>query len=79
MPDDFRFAVKLWQKFTHPAMYEATTGRDAAIAQGDVNLFNASIRPLRESGKLGALLAKFPPSFKNDDHEHQILGAVINY
>ncbi len=30
------------------------------------------------SGKLGALLAQFPPSFKNDDYGRQILGAVIN-
>lgn len=30
------------------------------------------------SGKLGALLAQFPPSFKNDTYGRQILNAVIN-
>ena len=76
-PPDFRFAVKLWQKFTHPGMYEAATGEAAVISQRDVDLFNNGIEPLYKSGKLGALLAQFPPSFKNDRHGQQILSAVI--
>jgi len=77
-PKDFLFAVKLWQKFTHPKMYRETTGEQAAISQHDVDLFLSSIRPLYQSGKLGALLAQFPPSFKNSDHGQQILSAVIH-
>jgi len=76
-PPDFRFAVKLWQKFTHPKMYEAATGETSVISQEDVDLFNNSLEPLYKSGKLGALLAQFPPSFKNDRHGQQILSAVI--
>jgi uncharacterized protein YecE (DUF72 family) len=76
-PNDFFFAVKLWQKFTHPKMYEAATGEAAVISQSDVDLFNHSIEPLYKSGKLGALLAQFPPSFKNDRYGQQILSAVI--
>ncbi len=76
-PADFLFAVKLWQKFTHPKMYEAATGEAAAISQSDVDLFNHSIEPLYEAGKLGALLAQFPPSFKNDRYGQQMLPAVI--
>ena len=76
-PRDFLFAVKLWQKFTHPRMYEAATGEVAAISQRDVDLFQHSLEPLYKSGKLGALLAQFPPSFRNDRHGQQILSGVI--
>ena len=76
-PPDFRFTVKLWQKFTHPKMYQAATGQAAVISQEDVDLFNSSLEPLYKSGKLGALLAQFPPSFKNDRYGQQILSAVI--
>lgn len=76
-PRDFLFAVKLWQKFTHPKMYEAATGEAAAISQRDVDLFQHSLEPLYKSGKLGALLAQFPPSFRNDRHGQQILSGVI--
>jgi uncharacterized protein YecE (DUF72 family) len=75
---DFRFAVKLWQKFTHPRMYEQATGEEAVISKADVNTFESSLEPLVKSGKLGALLAQFPPSFKNDDHGRQILRAISN-
>ncbi len=77
VPEGFLFTVKLWQKFTHPKMYEAATGREAVISQEDVDLFNSSIEPLLKYDKLGALLAQFPPSFKNDSHGQRILSAVI--
>lgn len=77
-PKDFLFTAKLWQKFTHPKMYEEATGRDAAVSPEDVELFNRSLEPLYESGKLGALLAQFPPSFKNDSKGQQRLKAVMN-
>ena len=78
VPKGFLFTVKLWQKFTHPKMYQAATGEVAAISQDDVDQFNRSLEPLVKYRKLGALLAQFPPSFKNDGHGQQILGAVIN-
>jgi uncharacterized protein YecE (DUF72 family) len=77
VPRDFLFTVKLWQKFTHPRMYQEATGQAAAVSQDDVDLFKRSIEPLARSGKLGALLAQFPPSFKDDGFGQQILGAVI--
>lgn len=58
-------------------MYEETTGREAVISQQDVDFFNRSIEPLVRYGKLGAMLAQFPPSFKNDIYGQQILSAVI--
>ncbi len=75
-PPGFLFAVKLWQKFTHPKMFKDATGEEAAISQQDVDIFNRSLEPLAGSGKLGALLAQFPPSFKNDDYSRQILEAL---
>ena len=58
-------------------MYEEATGREAVISQQDVDLFNHSIEPLVRYGKLGAMLAQFPPSFKNDSYGQPILNAVI--
>lgn len=77
VPEGFLFTVKLWQKFTHPKMYEEATGEEAVISQKDVDIFKRSIEPLVKYGKLGALLAQFPPSFKNDHYGKQILNAVI--
>jgi uncharacterized protein YecE (DUF72 family) len=76
-PPGFLFTVKLWQKFTHPGMYERATGEAAAISQDDVDLFRRSLEPLAGHGKLGALLAQFPPSFRNDGPGQRIIGAVI--
>lgn len=77
VPAGFLFSVKLWQKFTHPKMFKEATGSDAAISLADIDIFKRSIDPLVESGKMGALLAQFPPSFKNDDFNRQIIMAVI--
>ncbi|MFC2058354.1 DUF72 domain-containing protein [Chloroflexota bacterium] len=77
VPKDFLFTVKLWQKFTHPKMYKEATGEDVAISQDDVDLFRDSIDPLIDHGKLGALLAQFPPSFKNDKFGQQLLDGLI--
>lgn len=77
VPDNFLFAVKLWQKFTHPRMYEDATGMEAAISVPDIDIFKHSIEPLARAGKLGALLAQFPPRFRNDDYGQHILSAVI--
>ena len=76
VPEGFLFGVKLWQKFTHPKMYKEATGEAAVIEQKDIDLFKKCLEPLVKSGKLGALLAQFPPSFKNDEYGRQIIGAV---
>jgi uncharacterized protein YecE (DUF72 family) len=78
VPEDFLFTVKLWQKFTHPEMYADATGQDTGISREDVDIFKRSIDPLSRSGKMGALLAQFPPSFKNDAKDRQILKAIID-
>jgi uncharacterized protein YecE (DUF72 family) len=76
--DDFVFTAKLWQKFTHPKMFEAATGQTAAISRDDVDQFVKGIDPLARAGKLGAILAQFPPSFENDGFGKQTLKAVLN-
>ncbi len=76
VPENFLFTVKLWQKFTHPGMYKAATGEDAVISAEDVDVFNRGIEPLVKSGRLGALLAQFPPGFKSDEYGRQIIGAL---
>ncbi len=58
-PGDFEFAVKLYQKFTHPGMTSDAT----PLSQADVDAFKGGIDPLAAAGKLGPLLAQFPPSF----------------
>jgi len=77
VPQDFVFTAKLWRKFTHPKMFQQATGRDAVISQQDVDIFKSSLEPLVKYQKFGALLAQFPPSFKNDSYGRQILMAVI--
>lgn len=66
-PKGFEFSLKLYQKFTHPDMFATATGADPAELGGrDVDEFRRAIDPLAAAGKLGALLAQFPPSFKNE-------------
>lgn len=66
-PADFEFSLKLFQKFTHPDMFHKATGADPLdLGQVDVDEFRTAIDPLAASGKLGALLAQFPASFKNE-------------
>jgi len=76
VPGDFLFTDKLWQKFTHPKMYKEATGEEAAISLQDVDIFKRSIEPLLKGDKLGALLAQFPPSFRNDSFGQRVLTAV---
>jgi uncharacterized protein YecE (DUF72 family) len=66
-PANFEFSLKLFQKFTHPEMFHEASGQDPwDIGSKDVDGFRQAIDPLAEAGKLGALLAQFPASFKNE-------------
>jgi len=97
-PDGFEFSVKLYQKFTHPKMYEervikalpeAARGETDAIQSlvdvnaADLDEFRRGIEPLASAGKLGALLAQFPPSFKDSpasrDYVERLLRAFHDY
>jgi uncharacterized protein YecE (DUF72 family) len=64
-PDDFEFALKLYQKFTHPEMFAKATGKDPFdLTQADVDEFRRGVAPLADAGKLGPLLVQFPTSFQ---------------
>jgi uncharacterized protein YecE (DUF72 family) len=85
----FDFSVKLYQKFTHPSMFKdaalkRTPGADGAfldllaqVTQSDVDEFRSGIDPLAQSGRLGALLAQFPPSFKDSPASRDYLAHLL--
>ena len=78
-PEDFEFAIKLYQKFTHPDM---TIDR-APVVQADVDAFRGGIEPLAAAGKLGPLLIQFPASFQRTqeavDYVAWLLTAFAHY
>ena len=88
-PAGFEFAVKLYQKFTHPAMFrEATAGgapeadatwleQAGVVRQEDVDEFKHGIDPLAAAGKLGPLLVQFPPSFTAGPEAIDYLGWLL--
>jgi uncharacterized protein YecE (DUF72 family) len=77
-PRGFEFSLKLYQKFTHPDMFAKATGSDPSrLGQKDVDEFLTAIDPLAEAGKLGALLAQFPASFKNDAESRGYLNWLL--
>ena len=79
-PAQFEFSLKLYQKFTHPKMFEKATGGDAStLGQKDVDEFRAALDPLADAGKLGALLAQFPASFKNDPESRAYLEILLQH
>jgi uncharacterized protein YecE (DUF72 family) len=67
-PAGFDFSLKLHQKFTHPDVYREATGGDPHQPnQGDVDEIRFALEPIARAGRLGALLAQFPPSFHASD------------
>ena len=73
-PRNFEFALKLYQKFTHPEMFTKATGADATnLGSTDVDEVRRALEPLASAGKLGPLLAQFPPSFKNEPNSRGYL------
>ncbi len=94
-PESFEFALKLYQKFTHPKMFREAALKSAPgahgplldllaqVTQSDIDDFRAGIDPLASAGRVGALLAQFPPSFKDvpasRDYLAQLLRAFSDY
>jgi uncharacterized protein YecE (DUF72 family) len=89
-PPGFEFSLKLYQKFTHPKMFRDAAlakapGSEGAlldllsqVTQSDIDEFRAGVEPLASGGRLGALLAQFPPSFKNDDQSRDYLASLLH-
>jgi uncharacterized protein YecE (DUF72 family) len=72
-PKDFEFAIKLYQKFTHPGM----TADRSPVAQADVDTFKGGIVPLAAAGKLGPLLVQFPSSFQRTPEAVDYVGWLL--
>ena len=94
-PHGFEFSLKLYQKFTHPKMFKEAALKSAPgsggslldllaqVTQSDIDDFRRGIDPLASAGRMGALLAQFPPSFKDSpesrDYLAQLLRAFSDY
>jgi len=88
-PREFDFSLKLYQKFTHPKMFREAALKTAPgtagplldllaqVTQSDIDDVRAGIEPLASAGKLGALLAQFPPSFKDSPQARNYLAQLI--
>ena len=89
-PHGFEFSVKLYQKFTHPEMFKKTmtrklpaTSEDDLLGmlarpnQTDLDEFRAGIEPIVNAGKMGALLAQFPASFKDTPASRDYLADLL--
>ena len=92
-PAAFEFSIKLYQKFTHPKMFKdafakgvpaGDAGSDALLDAlsrpnpSDLDEFRRGIDPLASAGKLGALLAQFPPSFKDSPASRDYLAWLLD-
>jgi uncharacterized protein YecE (DUF72 family) len=78
-PRSFQFAVKLFQKFTHPDMYLARNGvTDWDLSRADVDLFRLGVDPLANAGRLAAVLLQFPPSFHAEPATHEYLDWLLD-
>ena len=65
---EFKFTLKLWQKFTH---------QREGLSEEDVLTFKAGIDPLAEAGLLGCILFQFPWSFKNRPENRRYLEELM--
>jgi uncharacterized protein YecE (DUF72 family) len=61
--EDFIFNVKLWRGFTH----------ESGWTDEDVKTFREGIEPMREAGRLGAILVQYPWSFQNNQANREAL------
>ncbi len=80
-PADFTFALKLWQKFTHPRKI-GRKGLDEqweAVTERDFDQFRTGILPLAEAGKLGALLLQYPAGFHCTPENTDKIAATLRW
>ena len=54
---DFGFSVKVWQRLTH--------GNEASVSASELSAWSRPAMELRDSGRLLALLAQYPASFRD--------------
>jgi uncharacterized protein YecE (DUF72 family) len=75
----FQFTAKLYKAFTHSpqAVVEPTSAGTIHATEADERETRLGLDVLAEAGKLGALLAQFPVSFKNTNENRDWLEAVL--
>jgi len=69
-PPGFRFNIKAYRSLTR---HERENGRPRPPTDDEVRDFLAALRPLRESGRLGAVHYQFPPWFTNRPDARDVL------
>ena len=89
-PPGFEFSLKLHQQFTHPEMFKRTALANlpdatpaaltelARVNDADIGKFKSGIDPIATAGKLGALLAQFPASFKDTPQNRAYLEWLLH-
>ncbi len=68
---DFRFLAKAWQRFTHE--------RARPWTQAEYDQFTQGLTPLREAGRLDALLFQFPWAFRSLPENRDWLGRIAEW
>jgi len=66
----FAFCAKLWRGFTHDPEFDAFPEAAARFLEG--------LRPLRDAGRLGMLLAQFPWSFRRTEENRVRLARLAD-
>jgi uncharacterized protein YecE (DUF72 family) len=68
-PPGFEFSLKLYRQFTHERL--------DTLDDREIDAFRRGIEPLANAGKIGALLAQFPPSFRQSTASQDYLDALL--
>jgi len=71
-PPGFEFSLKVYRKLTHAD----TPGVPSLDLEG-IDEYRRGIGPLADAGKIGALLAQFPPSFKQNAESQGYLDTLL--
>lgn len=84
-PDGFRFDVKAYRTLTRhdrhfePGKRHETDSPELDPTDDDFRLFNESIQPLKDAGKLRAVQFQFPPWFKASERNRDYLRVARDY
>ena len=71
-PEDFEFSLKLFRQLTH-----LEGGRVPQLDGACIDEYRRGVDPLARAGKLGAVLAQFPPSFKQSPESLGYLDGLL--
>ena len=76
-PKEFEFAIKVWQKFTHPGMFKKATGAEPDVTQQDYDDFRRGINPIAEEFKLACLLIQFSEWYARTPQNLEVLSNIL--